>query len=541
MIGAILRAQWLSTRLFGPGSKRAGFIVSVLLAAIWYGLWTAFAFTAQALLSEIEERRTVELTVARGLMTVFLYWQIAPIVSASLGASLDLKRLLVYPVPKQKLFVVEVLLRLTTGTEMLIICAGVIVGIFRNPSFGGLGASGPLAVSFLLFICFNLLLAAGSRSLLERLFARKRMQEFMVLVFVLATAAPHVILNTRLGQALTKRWVTSEPLSLWPWAATARLALGHESFWMLALLAGWTLAALLFSRWQFERSLVYDAQAALATGLRNSQHSPLVDRLYRLPSLLLPDPIAAIVEKELRSLARTPRFRVVFFMGCIFGILVWFPMLLGPGRDSSRSVWAENLLPIVSAYGLILLGQDSYSNAFGFDRSAAQLYFAAPVPFSKTLVAKNLAAAGFALLEVAAITTLLLLLGVHISPGKVIEALFASAVMGLYLFGIGNWSSVRFPSAANPEDVAKGGSGGRHLKALLFLFYPLALSPVFLAYWGREVFESQIVFNALLAFAGILGAVVYKFSMESAVNIAQLRREAIVAELSRGGGPVVTA
>src|SRR5258708_23141135 len=71
-------------------------------------------------------------------MFVFLYWQLAPLVSASLGASLDLKKLLMYPIPHAKLFVVEVLLRITTCAEMVLFLTGVVVGLFRNPLFGGL-------------------------------------------------------------------------------------------------------------------------------------------------------------------------------------------------------------------------------------------------------------------------------------------------------------------------------------------------------------------------------------------------------------------
>ena len=51
------------------------------------------------------------------------------------------------------------------------------------------------------------------------------------------------------------------------------------------------------------------------------------DRFFRLPSLVLPDPLAAIVEKELRSLARTPRFRTVFIMGFTFGLADYAAML----------------------------------------------------------------------------------------------------------------------------------------------------------------------------------------------------------------------
>jgi ABC-2 type transport system permease protein len=60
-----------------------------------------------------------------------------PVLSASMGASLDLRKLLPYPIPHRKLFTVEVLLRLTTAVEMLILMAGGVAGLIANPGVGG--------------------------------------------------------------------------------------------------------------------------------------------------------------------------------------------------------------------------------------------------------------------------------------------------------------------------------------------------------------------------------------------------------------------
>ena len=47
---------------------------------------------------------------------------------------------------------------------------------------------------------------------------------------------------------------------------------------------------------------------------------------------------------------------------------------------------------MLGAYALLLLGDVAFWNVFGFDRSAAQAYFIAPVRLSSVLVSKNLAA-----------------------------------------------------------------------------------------------------------------------------------------------------
>src|SRR4029078_13715436 len=128
-------------------------------------------------------------------------------------------------------------------------------------------------------------------------------------------------------------------------------------------------------------NLRFDMQAAQATNVSAAAHAANSwrSRLVRLPSLLLPDPVAAVVEKELRTLSRTPRFRLVFVMGFTFGLVVWLPLIFGrqPGHHSAAT---ENYLALVCLYALALMGQVTYWNSFGFDRSAAQAYFSWPVP-----------------------------------------------------------------------------------------------------------------------------------------------------------------
>jgi ABC-2 type transport system permease protein len=222
-------------------------------------------------------------------------------------------------------------------------------------------------------------------------------------------------------------------------------------------------------------------------------------------------------------------------MGFSFGLIVWLPIALrGPGTHSALS---QNFLIVVSVYALTLLGQVTYWNAFGFDRSAVQIYFAAPVPISRALAGKNIAAAVFILLEIAAVATACSFLRMGMSPGKIGEAFLVTGIASLYLLGLGNLSSVHYPRAVSPQRVSAGGAASR-VQGLLFFLYPVALLPLFLAYLARYAFDSQLAFYAILVLAGALGAAVYGMSMESAVHAARNRREIILAELSREDGPV---
>ncbi|MDQ2901090.1 MAG: hypothetical protein M3Y07_15020 [Acidobacteriota bacterium] len=537
MIAAILRAQLLSMRSFRLRSRMGGSIFSALTGLIFYGFWAVLAFGAEAFFSNADNRELFPIVLSTGLMIVFLYWQLAPVATASMGSSLDLRKLLVYPVPHEKLFFVEVLLRFTTCAEMVIVLAGAFIGLLRNPVYGGAASLPRLVFPILLFIALNVLLSAGSRNLLERLLLHKRLREFVVLLMVLAGAVPQLLLVSGVRRHTVERFL---PMSaIWPWSALSSLLLSAAFTLPVVILLIYVVAAYLFSRWQFQKSLRADHH--VGSSVRPAEavdgRPSLIERLYRLPSALLPDPLAAMVEKEIRSLSRTPRFRLVFIMGFSFGLIVWLPTTLRH-RASTPGFMSENFLTVVSIYALILLGQVSYWNSFGFDRSAAQVYFSLPVPFSKALAGKNIAAAVFICIEVCFVVLVTLIFRIHLVPIKILEALAVSLTAGFYLLSVGNLSSVHFPRPMTPEKVTQGGAA-RSLNALVFLFFPLALAPIGLAYWARYVFDSQAIFFAMLALAALVGGVIYWISMESAVGHAQRNREKILAELSRGDGPLI--
>jgi ABC-2 type transport system permease protein len=537
MIRAILRAQWLSMRISRVASGR-GAVFSVSIAVLWYGFWTVIAAVAEELTAARGLRAQILAWLPVGLLAVFGYWQLAPLASATMGASLDLRKLLVYPVPRRALFLVEILLRITTCAELLLLLAGVAIGLLRNPAFGGWGALARVPVAMALFVAFNLMLAAGLRNLIERLLTRKGIREVLALLMMLVGVLPRLLIVTGVKAHRVERIFPTASNPIWPWGAASHFMLapaaGNLNLALAALLA-WVAAAYLFGRWQFNRSLRYDFQEAQATAAPDRRR-PWTEGLYRLPSLLLPDPLCAMVEKELRSLVRTPRFRLVFVMGFSFGLVVWLPMMLR-GRVTHSAV-SGNFLAVVSLYALFLLAQVTYGNAFGFDGSAAQLYFSAPVALSRALAAKNIAAAIFIFLEIAAVATACTLLRLGISPGKIAEAFLVTAIAALYLLGIGNLSSVNYPRRMSAQRVSAGGGAGR-AQGVLFLLYPVALLPVFLAYLARYAFDNQGVFYGILACAAALGVAIYWMAMESAAAAARNRRETILAELSRGEGPMV--
>jgi ABC-2 type transport system permease protein len=528
MIAAIVRAQWLCTRRL---AGRRGALFTAVASLIWYGAWTGAAVAAGVAAASADPRQLHDwLPVA--LLGVFAYWQAMPVLSVTMGAALDLRKLLVYPVPHRKLLLIEVLLRLTNALEMTLVLAGGSIGLLANPALGG-RALPRLAAAIVLFVLMNLLLSSGVRSLLERLLSRRRLREVLAFVTMMLAVTPRLWFATgHRGMALGRAGRVLQAVAL-PWTATARAVLGETEWTALASLAAWTLVAAWFGRAQFERRLRYDPLAAQATPLGGAPRASVVERFYRLPSLLFRDPLAAIVEKELRSLARTPRFRTVFIMGFTFGLAVWFPTIAMHGGASPRPPW---FLAVVCLYALVLLGQVSYWNCFGFDRSAVAFYFAAPQPMRQVLAGKNLAAAIYIYLEVAIVAAVTTALRLNSGWGNVLETLAAMGICALYLLAIGNLSSVHYPRALSAERVGAG--GGRGMQGFLFLVYPLALVPVGMAYLARYAFDSEWAFALILAGAAVLGGALYGMAMETAVHTATARREQLLAALTETEGPV---
>lgn len=535
MIAALLKAQWRSIRNLRPGGGRWGGVLLFAAGAVWYGLWIVCAGAAFGFASNPESVATLRLALPRGLMFVFLYWQLAPVLAASMGASLDLRKIRLYPVPEGTLFFIEVLLRLTTSIEMLLVTAGLLLGLSRNPVFAGPAASLNRLGLFFLFAAFNLLLAAGVRSLLERLLMRKHLREVLALAVVFVAVLPQLAVATGARLEALRGVLFTAPYRFWPWSAAGRLALSPAGWTDWATLAAWTALAWAFGRWQFARNLRFDFEQASGSQVTASPVAARwSDRLYGIPATLLPQPLGAVVGKELRTLSRTPRFRTVFIMGFSFGLIVWLPLAL---RRPGDSALAADFLTLVCVYALALLGQVSYFNAFGFDRSAAKAYFLWPTGLRVILAGKNLAAAVFILLEMLAVTAASMIFRIPIAPAKVGEAFLVTPVVALYLLAAGNLSSVHMPRALAPERVTQGGVPGR-FQALMLVVYPIALIPAGLAYLARYAFSSQTAFYLVLASAAALGAAVYRVAMDSAVEAASRKRELFLAELSRGESPV---
>jgi ABC-2 type transport system permease protein len=535
-VGAIVWAQTRILLNFMTRSGRRGWVAmafTILFSLIWYGMFAGGALLLGRLAARPEEVEQFQIILPPLLLLGILYWQFIPLILVSTGSSLDLRRLLPYPIPRRELFGMEVVLRITTGLEVFLVVAGLGIGLLANPTARLWAVAGLLP-----YVLFNLFLSAGFRDLLTRLLSRRRLREVMVLLIVGASVTPQLVVTFMGEKALTKTNLLALIPSgrYWPWTLTSDIALGFGTWDRIAAMAGWTLLAYWFGRAQFEAGLKFDQDAAKSRPAEDPSKVTWGDRILALPGRLLPDPIGLYLEKDLKVYVRSSRFRIQFLMGFTFGVIVWLPVIFGPGR-SANGFWSSHFLTWVSLYAVLLLSDVAFWNVLGFDRGAAQAYYVMPVRFQQVLMAKNILAFLAVVLEVLLVTLVYLLLRVRIQVWQVGEAITLTVLFSLFFAALGNLMSVYNARGVDPAQSWKNSSSGK-ATFLLLLVYPLALLPVLMALAGRWATGSEGGFYMVSLILLIIGSIFYFVSLDSAVSRAYERREEVVDSLSGRDGPI---
>ncbi|MBI2685723.1 MAG: hypothetical protein HYX27_05365 [Acidobacteria bacterium] len=529
-IRAVIWAQQRTSRNFFLRANKGGLIFRWLMSLLWYGSWAGAALAAGFLVSGQVPMTILERAVPGVFFLIFFFWQIFPIVLATQGAYLDMRRLLVYPIPETQLFLLETALRVTTALEMILVCFGLFAGLLLNPAI-------PIWAPFtvIVFMAFNLLLATGVKSALERLFKKKGVRELMMLVFVGLILVPQFAAAALEDGALPKLQFLQHFARLFqamPWAAAGTLALGRFSAFAAASLGGAMALTYLFARIQFQRTLAIDESAAAGRSKPERTESPWLERATRWPAVFLLDPVAALVEKDLRTLSRAPRFRLIFMMASTFGAVLWLPQAL-----RSKDGWmAHNYITMAALYGILVLGEALYWNVFGFERAGAQHWFVTPVRFGDVLRAKNVVALCFTLLSILCLSFIAILLPIGAGVAQVADALAAATVFLVCVMAGGNLTSVYLPRPINAEQAWRNNASKTQF--MLILAYPLLGIPVFMAHLARWATGSYWAYHGVLAVALVIALCFYIVATETAVEAAEQRKEQIVAALSTQDGPV---
>jgi len=530
-ISAIAWAQMRTMRNHLPRTS-VGTVLVWLVSIAWYGLYAGLGVLLVLGLPRIALPHLRDY-MPIGLLGVLAFWQLVPLLTMSTGWSLQLNKLQIYPISATALFAIEVLLRLTTAPEMILILLGAIVGLFRHPDLAG-----PWPLWLLLYIPLNLFLSLTIREFfLNLVVRRRRFRELFAIVIILVSVLPQFLANTGLGRKALP-YVLAVGRGDWtPWRDISNLSTGIVSLQPIAAILVWTILFYALARRQFVRSLRYEesfAGGAVAAGGGHDQRASSGARLSDLPSRFFQDPLAAILQKELESLPRMPRFRVIFGMACFLGMVVFVPMTL---RERTGGFMSRNLLPVVNLYGLLILGDVLLWNVFGFDRGAAQLYFVTPVRFETVLKAKNTIAVIFIIMQTLLVWIIAALVRIPITALSFANAAAASAVVGIFFMCIGNYSSIAIARPVDPAQTFRKQAGGKtQMFVLLSALGMLVL--VGLAVLARWAFHTDWAILAVLILEFGIGFLMYRLSTESAVERALRDREKMIDALTKGASPI---
>jgi len=239
-------------------------------------------------------------------------------------------------------------------------------------------------------------------------------------------------------------------------------------------------------------------------------------------------PIAAVMEKELRTLARSLPLLYAVGTPLLMGVIFSVALLRGGGPHGNSFPMA---VPIAIVYSLLGFSQLFYNN-LGTEGAGIQVYFLSPTPIRKVMLAKNLFHSLLFLL-VALLAGILISLRLGVPESAMIADTAAWLLFALPAnLAAGNVFSLTMPYRINPGRIAR--QRGSQANALLSLLVQLGVigvgAAVFAACWFLE--NLWLAVPVFLALAGAAGFVWIRM-LGNADAMANGRRDTLMATLMK--------
>jgi ABC-2 type transport system permease protein len=490
-----LPASVLFAGLVGAGSYRAaraghGLQATVTIAAILYGIWQTW--TAVSL--TMNERDAI-----------------------------DLRRLLVYPVPPARLYLVGLVTSLV-GDPFALFWLALLAGVLGGAALARPGAwILLLAVALAVFAAATVALIALVQEILGRLARSRRWRELAAvaailgwLLLVFSTSGSAQALRGALPVLRRLRWI------LYPAAMTAAAA---ERLYGDRAAASLPWIAMLGSAAAVTGWIAYRIAISTARSGGEAGHvaAPWDGARRRT---LFPERLGPLFEKEVRYLARHPAARIyVVLLPAVAGLVAW------------RAPWkiggdAAELLRALPLFGLAayvhMMFQIFWVNGLGTDRGGARTLFLAPIAPEQVLAAKNLA------LFVFTTAVFSLAAGAYLAVAGAPPLWASTGALALevglapVLYGLGNVLGIMAPRAA-PPGLHRAGSVSplAALAAMGITSGALAIFavPVLGALWLDALWTVPIAWAAL----AVAAAVAWRVTLPITGRFLSRRREQVLA------------
>ena len=436
---------------------------------------------------------------------VFLIWQVVPIMLASFQEQFDLSSLLRFPVGFRSFFLLYVVFGLSDLSTIIggLCCLGILVGVTaaRPDLFVW------TALILVIFAAFNILMVRAVFAWIDRWLSQRKTREilgaiFMVLILSMQLMNPAVWQHghrasgkrqqQQIQQMLASPWVkTANHVQEWLPPGLAGVALRQAAnqqpapalgslgvLGLFVVAAGSVLGLRLRAEYRGEN---LGAAPALKKSAKNSAKGvPVREKTAEREGYWRfggSGPIAAIIEKEIRSLLRTLPLLYAVGAPLVLVLVISGSFIRAASRGPAPLV-AFPLCVFFAQIGFRML----FSNNLGTEGPGIQLYFLSPTPVRTVLLAKNLLhSAVFAVTLVIAGLLATLRLG---EPSAVVVA----ATIAWLLFvlpcnlAVGNIFSLTMPYRINPGRISR--QRGSQASTLLSLLLQVGVLAV-----GALVFE----------------------------------------------------
>ncbi len=519
---------------------KAELFSSILIGTVFvvFGLGGSVGYGAGAYYF-VSQNRAEWLAVL--LWPVFLFWQFFPIMATTFTENMDSSGFLRFPLNYRAYFVVRVVYGLfdpatTVGSVWLV---GITAGI-------GLARPALLpwtALVLLTFAAVNVLLTRVVFAWVERWLAQRRTREiFAVLLFLFFMAfqfiGPAIERYERKrvpGLAAAAEKITTVQKVLPPGNAAEAIAnaealrLPGTILW-LAGLAGYGVALVWIL--DFRLRAHYLGENLSEADVRRASHVETRKLIgWKVPRVS--GPIAAVFEKELRTLSRSGPMLLTLVMP----VLALFLLRIGRWHSAGRGIHSTVLgaadygFPVGSIYALLMLTNLVY-NSFGADGNGVQFFLFSPIRFREIVLGKNLAYAGCLIAEVALIG-----LVVNFAYGPPAPAMIAATIAGLLFAAPMTFAAGNLLSIYSPKKVDYGTFGRQRASQVTVLasfgiqivIFGIGALTVFLAYMFGNLWLATPIFLIL----GIVTSTVYLMALGRLDKMALDRRETLVAELGK--------
>jgi ABC-2 type transport system permease protein len=499
-----------------------------------------------------------------------LIWQMVPVMLASFQEQFDLSTLLRFPIGFKSFFLLYAVFGLSDVSTILggLCCAGIWVGVTLAVPHLFLWTTATLGV----FAVFNILLVRAIFAWIDRWLSQRKTREILMGVFMVLALSVQLLnpalhhfpgrIAAHAGRRARPQEVHQIQLEYFPWMRTANAiqkwlppglaamsmrevaeqnpeaALGRMGLLGVYVLAtGVVLGARLKAEYRGEnlgqapKQNKKAARRVKEPGNKSTSESISAQASSAQSEAGRPGtgsgPIAAVMEKELRTLMRSvPQMYVLgapLLMVFIFGSM--FRLNAGGGNVYPLA------LPICMAYSMVGFSQ-LFSNNLGTEGAGIQMIFLSPTPVRTVLLAKNLF---HALLFGVDVLLAGILVSLRLGPpdGAVLAGTIAWLLFALPInLAVGNLFSLTMPYRVNPGRLTR--QRGSQANALLSLLAQLAVlavgAAVVLLCWQVDNLWLATPIFLVLADGAFF---VWKRVLRNSDGMANSRRDVLIATMAK--------